>query len=121
MKKLGTAGACGGFLAGAAAGAKLASATMWWSVPMYPFAVAASALLGGVIGAVGGGHLGDAIDEKLDEPKQRSEYGTRPYQIGFGRAYPRREEISFTKLVDELHDHIDTVRSKVVVKHEDEE
>jgi phage tail tape-measure protein len=56
-----TAGACAGFIAGAAAGAKIAS-NFWWLGPVaYPTAIIGGTLTGGAIGAIGGANLGKAI------------------------------------------------------------
>lgn len=67
MSKLGTAGSCGGFLAGAATGAKVSASVLWWLGPVgYPVAIASSTLVGGFIGAIGGNSLGEAVDSKLN-------------------------------------------------------
>ena len=65
-EKAETAGACAGFLAGAAVGAKIASTGSWWLGPVVaPIAVASGALVGGVIGAEGGKNLGSVIATRL--------------------------------------------------------
>jgi hypothetical protein len=65
-EKAETAGACVGFLTGAAVGAKIASTGSWWLGPVgVPIAVASGALIGGVIGAEGGRSLGSIIATQL--------------------------------------------------------
>ncbi len=59
------AGACGGFLLGALAGASVSS-KFWWLGPVAPVAIAGSILLGGAVGALGGGSLGKVVASQLD-------------------------------------------------------
>ena len=62
-----TAGACAGFLIGAAAGAKISSSTFWWLGPVAtPVVIVSSMLVGGTVGAVGGGNLGKVIVSQLN-------------------------------------------------------
>ena len=62
-----TAGACAGFIAGVAAGAKISSSTFWWLGPIaYPATIIGSTLAGGAIGAVGGANLGKAIATQIN-------------------------------------------------------
>ena len=60
------AGACAGFLLGAATGAKIGS-TFWWSGPIVSsVTLAGSILVGGTIGVVGGSNLGKAIGSQIN-------------------------------------------------------
>jgi hypothetical protein len=60
-----TAGACGGFLLGAATGARIASA-FWWLGPVAtPVVIMTGIVVGGTVGAVGGSNLGEVIASKL--------------------------------------------------------
>jgi len=62
-----TAGACAGFITGAAVGAKVASSTFWWLGPVaYPTTIIGSTLVLGAIGAIGGANLGKAIITQMN-------------------------------------------------------
>lgn len=67
MKQGEIAGACGGFLLGAAVSAKIGSSTFWWLGPVVaPVAIASGILVGGTVGAIGGSNLGKVIASQLN-------------------------------------------------------